>query len=199
LYTGDFRETKAEGDYWDFVVRSEVAKSEVARSEVVLKLAEVQNLPADWEVVLLDKASRVSINLNEKKQYSFPSTNGKTLREFRVVVGKKDFVATNDLNLSGVPQEFRLSQNYPNPFWSGKNPETRLNYELPFTNHVKISVYNLNGQLIRTLFDGEQSAGRYTVSWDGSNIFGDRVTSGVYLVRMEAGRFIGLRKVVLTK
>ena len=207
LYTGDFRETKAEGDYWDFVVRSEVAKSEVARSEVVLRLAEVQNLPADWEIILLDKASRVAINFSEKKEYTFPSGNGKTVREFRVVVGRKEFVETNDLNLAGVPQAFALGQNYPNPF----NPETRINYELPAINRVKITIYNLSGQLVRTLFDGEQSVGRYTVSWDGVNAVGDRVASGVYLVRMEAspstgsgstgsGRgFVTVRKMVLAR
>jgi len=217
LYTGDFRETKAEGDYWDFFVKSEVAKSEVARSEVVLKLAEVQNLPVDWEVVLLDKASRIAVNFSEKKQYTFLSGNGKTVREFRIVVGKKDFVETNDLNLSGVPQEFKLSQNYPNPFYAASGdqqqatgnhqPGTRIDYELPFTNHVKISVYNVSGQLVRTLFDGEQSVGRYTVSWDGANSFGERVASGVYLVQMMAGdpstrsgqRFVAVRKAALAK
>jgi len=223
LYTGDFRAVKVEGDYWDFVVKSEVGRSEVAKSEVILKLADLQNLPADWEIILLDKTSRVAINFNENKQYTFPSEGGKTVREFRIVVGKKDFVETNDLNLSGVPQAFALGQNYPNPFWSaatspafgGGNPETRINYELPFTHHVKISVYNLNGQLIRTLFDGEQSAGRYTVSWNGTNVHGDRVASGVYLVRMEAGdpfdklrvgastgseqRFAAVRKAILVR
>jgi len=195
LYTGDFRETKAEGDYWDFVVRSEVAKSEVVRSEVVLRLVEVQNLPAEWEVILLDKASHVAINFSEVKQYAFPSGNGKTMREFRIVVGKKDFVETNDLNLSGVPQAFALGQNYPNPF----NPQTRIDYELPVTSYVKISVYNLSGQFVRTLFEGEQSAGRYVVSWDGANANGERAASGVYLVRMEAGRFVNVRKMVLTR
>ena len=197
LYTGDFRETKAEGDYWDFVVRSEVAKSEVVRSEVVLRLAEVQNLPAEWEVVLLDKASHVAIDFGEKKQYSFPSGNGKTVREFRIVVGKKDFVETNDLNLSGVPQSFALGQNYPNPF--SASGATVISFQLPVISNVKLSIYNLNGQLVHTLFDGEQSAGRYTVAWDGTNASGDRVVSGLYLVRMEAGNFVAVRKMIMTK
>ena len=195
LYTGDFRAVKAEGDYWDFEVRSEVVKSEVVKSEVVLRLADVQNLPADWEIILLDKTSRVAINLGEKKQYAFPSGGGKTMREFRIVVGRKDFVETKDLHLAGVPQEFALRQNYPNPF----NPSTRIDYELPITSQVKISVYNVYGQLIRTLFEGEQSAGRYTVSWGGANAVGNRVSSGVYLVRMEVERFVGVKKMLLTK
>ncbi len=205
LYTGDFREVKSEGDYWDFVVKSEVGKSEVAKSEVILRLAEVQNLPADWQIILLDKASRVAVNFGEKKNYSFLPETGKAVREFRVVVGQKDFVESNDLRFSGVPQDFVLGQNYPNPFWSAAtsrtagNPETRINYELPAISHLKIMVYNLSGQFIRTLFDGEQSAGRYMVAWNGTNASGIRVASGVYLVRMEVGTFVAVKKMILAK
>ncbi len=203
LYTGDFRAAKSEGDYWDFLVKSEVRKSEVARSEVILKLAEVQNLPADWQIILLDKTSLVSINFGEEKKYTFLPEVGKAQREFRIVVGREGFIESNDLRFSGIPQDFVLGQNYPNPF----NPETRINYELPSISHLKITLYNLSGQFIRALFDGEQSAGRYTVAWDGSNASGNRVASGVYLVRMEAGnpstssgqRFVAVRKMILTK
>ncbi len=195
LYTGDFREVKSEGDYWDFVVKSEVAKSEVGRSEVVLRLAEVQNLPVEWRIILLDKTSRVAVNFGESKNYSFLPEAGKAVREFRVVVGKQDFIENNNLNLAGFPQDFVLAQNYPNPF----NPETRINYELPATSHVKIAVYNLSGQFIRALFDGEQSAGRYTIAWDGITADGNRVASGVYLARMEAGKFTAVKKMILTK
>jgi len=195
LYTGDFRAVKSEGDYWDFEVTSEVNKPEVARSEVVLKLAAVQNLPADWEIILLDKTSPITINFAEKTQYAFLLAVGQAKREFRIVVGRKEFVETNDLNLFGVPDNFALLQNYPNPF----NQETQINYELPSTSHVKISIYNLSGQRIRTLFDSEQSAGRYTVAWDGTNADGTRVASGVYLVRMVAGKFIAVKKMILAK
>jgi len=195
LYTGDFRAVKSEGDYWNFVVKSEIATPRVAKSEVILRLADVQNTPADWQIILLDKASRVAIDFGENKQYTFLSDAGKTVREFRIVVGKKDFVETNDLNLDGMPQNFVLTQNYPNPF----NPETRINYELPSTSQVKIAVYNLQGQLVRVLFDEQQSAGRYTVSWDGTNTTGNRAASGVYLARMEAGKFTAMKKIVLAK
>ncbi|MCI0552551.1 MAG: T9SS type A sorting domain-containing protein, partial [Anaerolineae bacterium] len=191
LYTGDFRVVKAEGDYWDFRVQTNINQS-----EVTLTLADMQNVPADWDVILLDKASSISVNFRENRKYTFISdASEKTEREFRIVVGEKEFVEGNDLNLSGVPEDFKLSQNYPNPF----NPDTRINYELPATSHVKISVYNLNGQLVRTLLNAEQSAGRYFASWDGINGQGDRVASGIYLVRMEAGTFMAVRKMVFAK
>jgi hypothetical protein len=167
----------------------------------------------------LDKTSHVAINFSEKKQYTFPPEGGKTVREFRIVVGRKDFVETNDLNLAGVPQAFALGQNYPNPFWSAAtsrsagNPSTVISFQLPVVSNVKLAIYNLNGQLVRTLFDGEQSAGRYTVLWDGTNVNGERVASGIYLVRMEANpstgfpkkpgqagqRFVAARKMVLAR
>jgi hypothetical protein len=190
LYTGDFRSITSEGRYWDFRVQTNLAYS-----EVILILADIQNLPADWDIALLDKASHISVNFREQGKYTFISGAGETVREFRIVVGQHDFIDTNDLDLAGVPQDFALGQNYPNPF----NPETWINYELPSISQVRIAIFNLSGQLIRTLFDGQQSAGRYVVSWDGTTDDGDRVASGVYLVRMEAGKFVAMRKMIVTK
>jgi len=93
------------------------------------------------------------------------------------------------------PTRYSLSQNYPNPF----NPETQIRYELPSTEKVKIAVYNVNGQLIRILFDGLQSAGRHVVQWGGKTENGYQVASGIYLVRMEAGAFKTVKKMVLTR
>ncbi len=190
LYTGDFRTISDDGHYWDFQV-----KTNLSLSNVVLTLANPQNLPPNWEAKLLDKASQVAVNLLADKQYTYLSGEGETVRDFRMVVGKSDFVENNDLNLAGIPEDFVLSQNYPNPF----NPETRLNYELPATTEILIAVFNLKGQLIRVLLDERQGAGRFTVSWDGKLLSGVPVASGMYLVRMQAGRFTTARKIVLSR
>ena len=189
-YTGDFRSINSDGHYWDFHV-----KSNIANSEVVLTLAHMQNLPSETDVVLIDKASRISINLLEQDSYTFASGEDGAERDFRIVVGKSDFVDSNDLDFSGIPETFTLSQNYPNPF----NPQTHINYELPSETDVKIAVYNLMGQQVRTLFSGKQNAGRYTALWDGKAENGISVASGVYLIRMLSGRFVSVRKVVLAK
>jgi hypothetical protein len=190
LYNGNFRSVALEGLYWDFKVQTNLA-----HPAVTLTLADIQNLPADWEIVLLDKESRISLNFREQMKYAFVSSAEKTVRDFRIVVGKNDFVETNDLGLAGMPQEFALTQNYPNPF----NLETRINYELPSINRVRIAIFNLSGQLVHTLFDSEQSAGRYTVLWDGTTVTGEHAASGIYLVRMEAGKFVAVKKAILTK
>ena len=190
LYTGDFRTPTSEGHFWDFVV-----KTNVTQAEVILTMATVQNLPEEWDIVLLDKASQVAINFSTKKKYTFPSGAKETMREFRIAVGRPEFIEKNDLNLDSVPQDYALSQNYPNPF----NPRTHLKYELPTASQVKITVFNLNGQRVRILFDGKKNAGRYVASWNGSNTAGRRVASGVYFVRMKAERFVTVRKMILTK
>ena len=92
----------------------------------------------------------------------------------------------------GVPDKFYLSQNYPNPF----NPETEIKYQLPAASSVNIKVYNIIGQEIKTLFSGHQSAGYYSVKWNGTNNQGMKVASGLYIYKMEAGSFIDVKKIV---
>jgi hypothetical protein len=93
------------------------------------------------------------------------------------------------------PESFSLSQNYPNPF----NPQTSINYSLPEDGHVKFVVYNITGQKVITLVDERQSAGRKTVRWDGKDEKGNPLASGVYFYRLEADKFIEVKKMSLVK
>ncbi len=87
-----------------------------------------------------------------------------------------------------IPDKFSLSQNYPNPF----NPETRIEYSLPEAAQVKITVYDVNGHLVRNLFSGQQAAGIHTVKWDGRDSSGQKVVSGIYFYHFRA---VGANKV----
>jgi hypothetical protein len=94
------------------------------------------------------------------------------------------------------PEEsFSFSQNYPNPF----NQETVIRYSLPRDGAVKLSVYNLLGQQVRTLVDEPQSADDYEVTWDGKNEQGQEVASGVYFFRIDIGELIDRRKMVILR
>ncbi len=93
-----------------------------------------------------------------------------------------------------IPEKYSLSQNYPNPF----NPETSVKYQLPEAGNVSMVVYNAVGQKIRTLVNEHKQAGSYTVTWDGCNDRGLQVGSGIYFIRMKAGRkFVEMKKIVL--
>ncbi|MFQ6112655.1 MAG: FlgD immunoglobulin-like domain containing protein [bacterium] len=94
-----------------------------------------------------------------------------------------------------IPKDFQLSQNFPNPF----NPSTKIIYDVPRAAEVKLQVYNLLGQQIRTLFDGKKAAGTYTTQWDGLNDKGEQVAAGVYFLRLETDNLSLTRKMLLVR
>jgi hypothetical protein len=94
-----------------------------------------------------------------------------------------------------LPYRFELSQNYPNPF----NPVTQISFSLPKAAKVKLEIYNLLGQKVVTLFDGELQAGNRQIPWDGKNYKGELVSSGIYFYRLQAGDFVDAKKMILVK
>ena len=96
-------------------------------------------------------------------------------------------------SVSPIPETFQLFPNYPNPF----NPSTTIPYQLGVTGHVRLVVYNVLGQPIRTLVDQPQPAGLHTVQWNGSDDQGDGVAAGLYVIRMETAQFLQSKKAVL--
>ncbi len=90
----------------------------------------------------------------------------------------------------GMAQEFVLDQNYPNPF----NPATTIRFALPKTGKVSLKIFNLLGQEIETLVDGQRPAGTYTVQWKPENL-----SSGVYVYRLQTEGFVEIKKLVLMK
>ncbi|MGB7060870.1 MAG: FlgD immunoglobulin-like domain containing protein, partial [Candidatus Zixiibacteriota bacterium] len=95
-----------------------------------------------------------------------------------------------------APAELHIqAQSYPNPF----NPETQIAYTLSVSENVRIQIYNVAGQLIRTYDVGYQPAGSYSVRWNGRSENGDVAASGVYLYRIEAGPYEATDRMVLLK
>ncbi len=100
------------------------------------------------------------------------------------------FVGLHVTRAGGLPKDFSLSQNYPNPF----NPVTEIKYALPRDSYVRLKVFNILGEEVTTLVDGEQKRGYKTVRWDAEN-----VASGIYLYRLQAGNFTSVKKMILLK
>ena len=94
-----------------------------------------------------------------------------------------------------LPVDFALFQNYPNPF----NPSTNIRFSVPELSHVRLTIYNLLGEQVRTLFAGQMDRGTKSIEWDGRDDSGLILPSGVYLYQMIAGNFIQAHKMVLVK
>ena len=102
---------------------------------------------------------------------------------------------TAGAHLAELPTSYRLYQNHPNPF----NPITTIAYDLPEADFVRLDIYDIRGQLVKTLQHGEQSAGRYELQWDARNENGLPVVSGLYFYKFVSGDFHQVKKMVYTK
>ncbi len=118
------------------------------------------------------------------------------LDDFEILGSGGTITSVDEQHLeAGLPKKFALQPNYPNPF----NPETTIRYDLPQASKVVLRIYNLLGQEVRTLLNGNQAAGVKSVRWDGHNNSGRPVPSGIYIYRITAGDFTSARKMVLQK
>ena len=91
--------------------------------------------------------------------------------------------------------DFKVFNNYPNPF----NPTTTISYELPHHAHVKVTIYNILGNLIKNLVDEEQSLGYKSIQWNATNNNGQQVSAGVYIYNVEVKNLSYTKKMVLVK
>jgi len=94
-----------------------------------------------------------------------------------------------------LPIEFAMHQNYPNPF----NPVTSVRYDIAITSNVTISVYSLLGKKVKTLISNVHQPGFYSVQWNGTNDMGSAVSSGVYICKINADRYMAIKKMILMK
>jgi len=98
-------------------------------------------------------------------------------------------------DVRALPEDYSLTQNFPNPF----NPETIIPFAVPISGEMSVVIYNILGQEVVTLASGMREAGFYRLVWNGRDHLGRSVASGIYFVRLAAGEFIGVRKMLLLK
>ena len=130
-------------------------------------------------------------------QFSMEATDGidtvKITGDNRVLfVNRYEYLSTVS---EGIPTEFALHENYPNPF----NPTTTLRFDLPQVSDITLTIYNMLGQRVRTFNYQNTSAGYHSVTWDATNDYGEQVGAGVYLYQLRAKQFVKTRKMVLLK
>jgi hypothetical protein len=109
-------------------------------------------------------------------------------------------IILSNLTAKAIPKYSKLMQNWPNPF----NPETWIPFQLSKDADVKLTIYDINGQLVRQFDLGYVPAGIYRIKdnaiyWNGTNSSGERVSSGIYFYHLQAGSFSASRKMVILK
>ena len=140
------------------------------------------------------KMSAAQIDIIEEQIDLLIATNDRSPAAMRTLVYLQQLLVT------ARPEKTQLLANYPNPF----NPETWIPYELATDTNVRLTIYNTQGVVIRTMPLGHQSAGYYTgrdraAYWDGRNAFGEQVASGLYFYQLETDEMSSMRKMVILK
>ncbi|MFQ5639417.1 MAG: FG-GAP-like repeat-containing protein [bacterium] len=186
----DFRPPFEDGQIWHF----EVATS-LKNSEIHLDFTDLESLPPDFQATLFDNFTLQKVDLREEPGYSFFFEQNSLTREFDVIIGTETYSEKSDDLLHNTPKEFFLSQNFPNPFNAG----TSLNYKISISTKVVVKVLNLLGQEVKTLVNKNQAPGSYRIHWDGTSNNGFDASSGVYVIKLQAGAFQQVRKVILVR
>ena len=106
-----------------------------------------------------------------------------------------DNIPNDDVSGTPTPKSYNLAQNFPNPF----NPSTLIKFDMKDKGFVALKVYNVAGQLVRTLVNGTKDAGSHTITWDGKNNRGGAVASGIYFYKMETKDFSQTKKMVMLR
>ncbi len=144
---------------------------------------------------------------NEQTEFSlrvFSRSGSEALNKFKAMESDSDFkpMIIFDTGVTDIDEEsgitidaYALFPNFPNPF----NPQTTIRYALKEKTHVKLDIFNINGQLVRRLVNEEQNMGYREAKWNGTNAENQRVASGLYFIQFRAGDFIKTQKMILIK
>lgn len=178
-------------------------------SEVTVSWPELQNIPPEWRVTLIDKQAGNTINLKETDSYTFllkdnvkkitdlkpfhPHLNNAIQRE-KSPQGNRFILSIDPASetpiVNNIPDQFALKQNYPNPF----NPITNIKYEIASPTEVELNVYNVLGQRIATLVNENKAPGAYEVTWDATDM-----ASGIYYYHLKVNGIVFTRQMALIK
>ncbi|MFC1558307.1 T9SS type A sorting domain-containing protein, partial [candidate division KSB1 bacterium] len=162
-------------------------KGKLARFRVVTKKH------ADSTAVVIDYDR---VNFRDTRYFLYSPEGSHpfiTVENLEVSIG--EVTGIEEVPDNPVPDEFRLCQNYPNPF----NLETTIGFYLPYSNNIKVNIYNILGQEVKALGGRTFGSGYNTIRWNGKNNFGYTVPSGMYIYKIEGAGFSESKRMVLLK
>jgi hypothetical protein len=132
---------------------------------------------------------------NGQSDFRVDGTGGGFSYINRILIGTMTPIIPTGVEDENMPFRFHLDHNYPNPF----NPTTTIRYEVGKLADISLKIYNVRGQLVRTLVNAKQAPGQHQVVWDGNDNMGFRVSSGLYIYQYSAGDFLRTYKMMLIK
>ncbi|HSW56258.1 MAG TPA: C25 family cysteine peptidase [Ignavibacteriaceae bacterium] len=163
--------------------------------EIIFQYKKVEE-PGGCTIGIEDNSETIGLQYVFDDIYAITATEVRDNYALKFTTSLPTVVSVKDADETAtIPDNYVLEQNYPNPF----NPETRINYSIPEQAYVKLCIYDINGILVKTLYEGNQTAGKYQTVWDGENSVGVKVGSGVYFYRIQANSFVQTRKMILLK
>jgi hypothetical protein len=160
------------GFFWEGTAPGiEIVKKYIKPKHIILCHFSVNNSQGEWDSVQ---------NVIKQNESELPDItilqNSMESKTYFIKGGPTEII-----NENSFPLNFKLWQNYPNPF----NPLTEISYRLPAFSNVKLIIYNMLGQKIKTLVDSFKTAGEHFVVWDAADERNNPVSSGVYFYRLE--------------
>ena len=197
-YSDDMRAMSNPNQQWRFMVESNLP------NEIVnLRFEGLREIDASLAIVLVDEALQFKQNLRENAVYQYQLRQRDNAKAFTLIVGKEAFVSEQTATAQGVPENFVLEQNFPNPFsarGSFGNPETAIRFGLPEKSVVTIKIFDLAGHEVTTLLDrAELPAGRHQRLWNGRDGQGRVVTSGIYFCQLTTENVAKTVKVMMMR
>ncbi|MDD5765572.1 MAG: FlgD immunoglobulin-like domain containing protein [Candidatus Marinimicrobia bacterium] len=155
---------------------------------------DAQSITDEWSVELIDVANQVTIDMKTQNSYQFTTSadSGYVKTMFQITAV---FLPFSKVENETQPVHFGLSANYPNPF----NSTTVIPFVLEKPAMTTLSIYTMNGKLVRTLTNERLSAGKYELKWNGTNQSGKPVSSGIYIYRLTSGGRTEMKKMSFVK
>lgn len=157
------------------------------------ELLDIPEVPVEWTKYTVDLSAYTGQEIYIA--FNYYSTDKYLIKIDDVELYGDMVLSVNDPADPVAPTQFKLDQNYPNPF----NPTTSIHFEIPQNTDVKLTIFNMLGQEVKTLVNKQMAAGKYDVVWDATNNAGQVVSSGIYFYRIEAGSFVKTAKMLLLK
>jgi hypothetical protein len=190
IYSADFRPEDNEIYSWDLEVDCNI------EDMITLTFEELSGLPAHFDFWILNKTHKLIQNLQKNNKYQVMNFKKGQDHQLTLLVGDNNLLQPKLDDADIVPTQFEVFENFPNPF----NAATAIRYSLPKPQRVTIKIFNIFGQEVTSLLERDfRETGFHIEYWDGRNLFGQPVTSGVYLYSFHTNEFSKINKMLLIK